>query len=393
MADILCPTCGNKNSRHLLFDLPYGDPLMGKLVPCPTCRQEHYFDFLLKYRNKKTILFDLLKPDWNAVAAYEATHKVSNKKKAKKIRSRPKQLVSQESTNEVSSQEPIVNSGSPDSLHSSQIPLLLLDNVSKELTLSYSQVSLFQQCKFRYKAKHIDRSIRQDQKSTFYLSIGRSLHLTLANLFRPTRESVGKKEDLEQNLRAVWVSDGFHNSHEEQEWFRRCLEMLVRFVADNNPAGQSILVETEFKDGFDDLRITSRVDRIDMLGNGECRIIDYKVGDFEVPPELVIENLQWAFHYLASYRTLARLNGLKIRDIMFCYLQAGQNFTVEPTSSLVEIATKKIRQLAQEIQNSTVFPPTLNKFCGDCKLDLICPAIKELREQGVTMTEILASLK
>lgn len=264
-------------------------------------------------------------------------------------------------------------------------------DVPEQTELSYSQVTVFQQCRFRYQQKYIVRRLRQDQRTSFYHTIGRSVHRALADIFAPAppgREPV----DLEKKLHEKWSSEGFANRSDEERWFARCLNRLERFVAVQNPVGETLLVETNFKDSLGRLLITSTVDRLDRKAAGTARIVDYKYGEPEVEPQIVENGLQWIFHYLAAQKTIRQVYSLEIDEVTFCFLDAGENVQIEITPELVQRGIQKLEKLAGEIAGEKVFSPTLNKFCTDCKFDIICPMVADLKRRGIRLEDEVAGL-
>jgi RecB family exonuclease len=247
--------------------------------------------------------------------------------------------------------------------------------------LDFSELSVFLQCKFRYKAKYIDRRLKQDQRPTPYLNAGRAVHAALADLYRSSQIH-SRDVDVPLLMRSKWPAAGFASSREDAAWFERCVDMVRRFVDRNPFEGTTLLVESSFADQFEGRLVTSRLDRVDKVGADTCEIIDYKIGAEEVELEKYQESLQWLFHLLASRRKLHEDHGLRVAAINFYFLQAGKTERIEPTTERVGEAIQHLRSVLQRMSNEHEFGPTLNPFCADCRFDRICPAMQERRRSA-----------
>ncbi len=256
---------------------------------------------------------------------------------------------------------------------------------------SFSDFAVFLQCKFRYKAKYVDKRLQDDERDTFYLSVGRTVHRALAELYRPGGAMLRDPHSVEKLLRDRWRKDDFSSTKEEKYWLEKAIKMVNRFIQEDHFLGVPLAVERKFENKVDEFYLSSIIDRIDRVGNNEYEIIDYKVGG-DVTPQMLDNNLQWAFHYLASREILQKEFRLRPRAITFYFLEVGLYESIIPDDHRVEIAISKIKEMIKRIENERNYPPTLNKFCLDCKFDLICPAIKDLNSRGINLSEELKTL-
>lgn len=256
--------------------------------------------------------------------------------------------------------------------------------------INFSKLDLFLQCKFRYKSKHIDKLLRQDQRSTFYLSVGRSLHNLLEKMGNySSRQQKIEETELKKLLNDSWISEGFSNNQDRDFWYSKSWDLINRINNNASFFGNVILTEETFKQQIDNLLIKSRVDRVDKISETECEIIDYKVGGEIVSHEKAEASLQWAFHFFASQEKLKTTYGLDIRKITFYYLVADEKVSFEPNDSSIKDGWDQIMSITENIDKENAFPPKLNAYCTDCRFDKICPAIKDLRKRGISLEDAL----
>lgn len=257
---------------------------------------------------------------------------------------------------------------------------------------SYSQLKTYLQCPLRYKFRYIDKKLKQDQEATFYLSIGRSLHNFLARIYQTDFIFNYSPESIKYELRKDWITKGFQNNKEESEWFDKCSKMVQNLLADKNYKRKPLLVERTFLSAVENFEIKSKIDRIDKLNEAECEIIDYKVGESEISPDVLKDDLQWAFHYLSSFEILENIYKLKITRITFIFLDAVLKEYFYPDQEKVKDALKSIKGIVELIESKEMFEPKLNKFCTDCRYKVICPLIKKLKKQNIDIQTYINKL-
>jgi len=239
---------------------------------------------------------------------------------------------------------------------------------------SYSRVDLFRQCKLRYKLKYIDNRLGNDQKDSFYLSLGRSSHKVLKEYYDPINKI---KPDLDPLINRYWISSGYKNSEEELLWKKRTRENLLNFINQDNGIDKVLEVESCFEGKFKNYTLTSILDRINTLDKYYCEIIEYKFGDENSSGVNIEIQFQWLFHYLASSKEIFNHHKREIAYIKFCYLDSGNTFFIYPTPVLVQKTTDTLMQLIERIENEDKYEPSVNKYCGDCRFDIICPLMKK----------------
>lgn len=254
---------------------------------------------------------------------------------------------------------------------------------------SYSELSLFLQCKFRFKGKYLDQTLRSDQKPASYLTLGRVVHNTLRDLYAlKTKDSNLLLSKLSPFLRNNWTSDGFKNADESQSYMETARKLISNYIQ-KNPLFDPLLLEGKFSTTYRGLNLESRIDRIDKTDEHSCEIIDYKIGQSSIVSPRYGSEFQWLFHYLCCKPEIEQKFGLTPTKVTFYYLEAQQYVEIFPDEEKVEKTFEKVENVVRMMEQETEFPATLNMFCGDCRFAMICPEMKRLRTQGLELEDVI----
>ena len=73
------------------------------------------------------------------------------------------------------------------------------------------------------------------------------------------------------------------------------------------------------------------------------------------------------------------LYNLNIVRITFIFLNANEIQTIEPEIKNIDHARNQIIKIVEDIQQTTDFPPTFNKYCVDCRF--LCEKRLEIKSQ------------
>ena len=229
----------------------------------------------------------------------------------------------------------------------------------KDREFSYSKLSTYLQCPQRYKYQYIKGLNRERVVS--YLSVGRSLHLTLKDFFR-LRGPERTQERLQEIFRKRWIGRGFENNRQEKKWKDKCEKTLKNFFEEDHQNKHPIILEGNFKVNFRNLILKGTIDRVDRSSNGTFEVIDYKsFTSIEEHPPLSRE-LQSIFYYLGAKRHF----DLQEIKITFLYLSSNEKVDATPTFTELKIGLRKIDDIISEIKSTENYPPKKNSFCSDC---------------------------
>jgi DNA helicase-2/ATP-dependent DNA helicase PcrA len=243
------------------------------------------------------------------------------------------------------------------------------------MKVSYSKLSTFKECPFKYKCLYID-GLWHLKKDRPYLSMGSSVHLALRDFFTIRDKGQRTLQNLGKLLKKNWIRKGYKDDKEEKEYAVRAWDMLSRFYETYDPYILPLIVEKNFFAKVEENLIFSvRIDRVDRLPSGGYELIDYKTGkNTDIGKEE--EDLQLTIYYLALQ------SRYRIRPTRFTYyfLEDNKRVTTSQTEKQIEQGLISIKNLVRNISTTHEFLPTPNPFCSFCDFAEMCPARKRKNE-------------
>jgi RecB family exonuclease len=246
------------------------------------------------------------------------------------------------------------------------------------LKVSYSKLSTFKECPFKYKCLYIDGlwHLRKDRPP---LALGSSLHMVLKEFFETKKKDKRTLENLHLLLDKNWISKGFEDAEEEQKFKQKGKDMLTRFYRTYDPYLIPYFTEKTLEAKIGDLILSGRIDRVDMLDDG-FELIDYKSGRVMDEEE---QDLQSTLYYVLLRNSYLRITP---KRLTYHYLESNQRLTMGKGEAEIESEWTKIRGIVNEIRSVGSFNPSPNKFCNWCDFKELCP---EQRNSGSDGEEVL----
>lgn len=234
--------------------------------------------------------------------------------------------------------------------------------------LSFSQIATFEQCPLRYKYHYIEKEVyKKYRRDRPYHSFGQAIHGALRDFFRiPPRER--SLSLLHKLLRKKWIRKGFKDEEEERMWGNKALEILETFYKAHDIFAQPIMTERYFEVEEDSFILFGRVDRVDKLPDG-FELIDYKTGKNAMTEAQMQNDLQLTFYYIG----LKYGCNLNLKKLTYYFLQQNIVLSVECKEDEMEKGFKRIKEIAQRINEEKNFFPVLNEYCPACDYNIICP--------------------
>jgi len=229
---------------------------------------------------------------------------------------------------------------------------------------SYFRLSIFRQCRHRYKLYYVDDLADIYKKPRPYLTMGEHVHGALHDLFSlPLEERC--EDRLIQLMRDRWRKnrEGFADLAEEKLYGEKATAQLRRFAQREDLTVQPLAVEDYHQVEIDDsLALLGRIDRIDRDGEG-LHIIDYKTGAPREP-----DPLQLQMYALIVTR---EFEPVPIRA-SYHYLETGEWMTQEATGETMAQALEDVRQRVAVIVAEREYPASPGPLCGYCDFLEIC---------------------
>lgn len=250
---------------------------------------------------------------------------------------------------------------------------------SEILSLTPSKIRTYGACPRRYKLEIVDRRGGGAAHETSpALSFGNSLHAALEEIHRPA-SCAGRPVEVEQILRRHWNVDGYRDAQEEAAHFNRGVEALGRYVeAMGRPEGVIVGAETFLsrivRVGGVRVRLSCKVDRLEMHGDGSLEILDYKTnltGRVPTAESLAID-LATFVNYLVTRITfpehqhvfVSQLNVLSLAKVTVDYDAATLSANKEALTALI----------GNIVEGG--FTPRPSDACSWCGVQDQCPAFK-----------------
>ncbi len=256
--------------------------------------------------------------------------------------------------------------------HSTVAAWLLSEPTPNFVTgLSASSIQTYEDCPLRFKMEREWNLPRDVPASLHY---GAAMHRVLHTFYDAQRQGrqIGD-DDLLENFRADLATAGIADRYQYELYLRQGKEQLAQFLAAARSGPQPNVIQTEerFELPVADVKLTGRIDRIDLLEDGGVAIVNYKTGKPKAQED-ADDSLQ-----LSLYALAARARGLRADRLIFHNLE--DNSTVVTTRSALDLkaAEERVRKVAEDIAAGK-FPAKPNYYCSYCPYRNLCPATEKV---------------
>ncbi len=250
-------------------------------------------------------------------------------------------------------------------------------------TLSPSRAADFLSCPLRYRFRVIDRL---PERPTPAATRGTVVHAVLDKLYDlpaadrlPDRASALVAVEWERLLAAdPELADLFADDADGSAltgWLVEAEQLVRRYFTLEDPrryepAERELYVETTLASG---LRLRGYVDRLDVAGSGDVRIVDYKTGRAPDPAFEARAMFQIRFYALVVWRMHSRVP----KALQLLYLGSGEVLRYEPDEADLLATERKLAALWRAIARATEtgdWRPSPSRLCDWCDHRPLCPA-------------------
>lgn len=250
--------------------------------------------------------------------------------------------------------------------------------------LSPSSITTWEQCQYKYMRLYDGGEEGKLPRAHSATAVEGSLVHDVLELWHKDRSLDWR--DLLKDI-AVKKKSEFTGEHQYQAVLARqysgAWQLLGEYMkrSDIHPK----VLDTEISFDFvlpNGVPVRGRIDRVDDLGNGHIALVDYKTTRTYIWKSEVEESIQGMIYALVASHFLfpkAKKYSFTIDALRF------NPITVEYTKDQLEAALDYIEVVYDTIiaTDASDCKPRLNKFCGYCQLQDVCPAFKAMREAGV----------
>jgi putative RecB family exonuclease len=260
---------------------------------------------------------------------------------------------------------------------------------------SFSKLKRFESCPLGYYFYYLDPKWKGYKKPKDYKTKGQAVHgaITLFYYLPPKERTF---QNLKGLLEKAWFSEtnsdkepplgktgGFENLRHERTAYAQSLKLLKNFFYLEKPNPPIFYLPTKkIKDSFEDYEelikpindeffISGKFDRIDRLGDGSLRVIDFKTS----------KNKQDKFQ-LIFYKLLAELNfDIPVKTVSFYKLDEKKILNFDVKNIDKDEIKSQVWGKIKNIKNSKNFNPKVSRLCAHCDFFDICPAKNNLKNE------------
>ena len=237
--------------------------------------------------------------------------------------------------------------------------------------ISYSQLSDYETCPWRYRYKYV---LRLPAPPTPPTSFGISLHETLREF--EMRRIKGEAVSLGQFLkmyREHFLTGGYRERKEKEAYFLRGKKLLTDFYRKHQQKlFPPFMVEKGFEIKLGGKTLAGRIDRIGKNAAGEFELIDFKGGETSRKEEGDLLKKAQKDDQLFLY-TLAAKEALGItpKSVALFYLDGGKLIEANFSEKEIEKRTAEIEERIRKISRGD-FEATPGPQCVWCPFNQIC---------------------
>ena len=254
--------------------------------------------------------------------------------------------------------------------------------MAKNLSFSYSKMGMYKECPQKYKFRYVHMLPEQPK---YYFAFGSALHAVMEFIYNPAKPAFPTLEEALAFFDTTWnktsfEQKGYASVDKELEGYaegRRILETYYAANADNFK--HPLSVETKSTLEIDGLSLISILDRMDYLGDGKIKILDYKTGKTvqREPDQLymyqkVVENSP-VIRAIVQAKDPSVKN-VQVGELSFYHLPTLTELKFEraPDKEIFEF-WQGVLQIADKIRAGQFSPTPGENQCRWCDYRNICP--------------------
>ncbi len=240
------------------------------------------------------------------------------------------------------------------------------------VVLSATDIDTYRTCPLKYK---FARVFRIPQEPTVHQRFGILVHQVLERYHSPSGDDGGgatapSLPELLGLLDAGWRRGGFGDSLQERQLRGKAAAALTRYHERfKTEAGRPVWFERQFTFPIGPHLLRGRVDRVDLLPDGEYELIDYKTGRPKTAAQLA-DDVQLSL-YAVGARESWRLEASRQA---YYYLLDDEKVAVPDDGERGEWVCEVATEVAEGIRAQGFEPTPSYAACSMCDYRLVCPA-------------------
>ncbi|MFB3882498.1 MAG: RecB family exonuclease [Armatimonadota bacterium] len=258
------------------------------------------------------------------------------------------------------------------------------------MRISYSRYATYRHCPQQYRLQYVDRI---PTPRAAELEFGTAVHSGLKVMHDPSRVRVPSVEELIDAFAKAW--NPVPPEGKAEEWqlrFQQGVELLQRYHAEHAKREEGrYTIDTErfFSLPLEGGHVlTGRIDRVDVTGDKQLEVIDYKTSRRMPPLTAVDQNPQLAIYRLAANQLYP---GFKVTTTLL-FVLLGQRIQTEQDEEFIRETKDDILDALTSIQLEE-FEPRLGGHCDWCAFRPHCALFREPVEPEGLDIDIAAALR
>ncbi len=274
--------------------------------------------------------------------------------------------------------------------------------MAKNLSFSYSKMGMYKECPQKYKFRYIHMI---PELPKYYFAFGSAMHSVMefvydpARSFFPTLAEALAYFDNEWN-KTTWEQKGYANVDKELAGYAEGRRQIEAYYAKHAATfAHPLSVEMRSTLEIDGLSLISILDRMDYLGDGLVKILDYKTGKTvqREPDQLYM--YQKVVETSPVIKTLVQQKDPSVKEVhvgqlAFYHLPSLTEMTFEraPDKEILEF-WQKVLSIADQIRAGQFSPTPGESQCRWCDYRNICPVFTGKEYMGPSGAAALPLLK
>lgn len=274
--------------------------------------------------------------------------------------------------------------------------------MAKNLSFSYSKMGMYKECPQKYKFRYVHMI---PELPKYYFAFGSALHSVMEFIYDPARQFFPTLAEAlayfdQQWNQTTYEQKGYASVDKELAGYAEGRRQIEAYYAKHAATFKHPLsVEMRSTLEIDGLSLISILDRMDYLGNGLIKILDYKTGKTvqREPDQLYM--YQKVVETSPTIKALVQqqdpdVKEVRVGQLSFYHLPTLTEMTFEraPDKEILEF-WQKVLGVADNIRAGKFDPTPGENQCRWCDYRNICPVFTGKAYMGPSGAAALALLK
>ncbi len=274
--------------------------------------------------------------------------------------------------------------------------------MAKNLSFSYSKMGMYKECPQKYKFRYVHMI---PELPKYYFAFGSALHSVMEFIYDPSRQFFPTLSEAlayfdNQWNQTTYEQKGYASVDKELAGYAEGRRQIEAYYAKHASTFKHPLsVEMRSTLEIDGLSLISILDRMDYLGNGLIKILDYKTGKTvqREPDQLYM--YQKVVETSPTIRALVQqqdpdIKEVRVGQLSFYHLPTLTEMTFEraPDKEILEF-WQKVLGVASNIRAGKFDPTPGENQCRWCDYRNICPVFTGKAYMGPSGAAALPLLK